>query len=101
MTVHTRISANGRIVIPAAMREKLGLRKDESVVMEIQDGTLRIESYLSRIRRIQAEFAHLSPAGLLASEELILERRQEALLENETPERARQLRRIRDGYESA
>jgi AbrB family looped-hinge helix DNA binding protein len=101
MTAHTRISANGRIVIPAAMREKLGLRKDESVVMEVQDGTLRIESYLSRIRRIQAEFAHLSPAGLLASEELILERRQEALLENETPERARQLRRIRDGYESA
>lgn len=99
MVAHTRINANGRIVIPAAMREKLGLQKDDSVIMEVEDGVLRIESYISRIRRIQAEFAHLAPAGgLLVSDELILERRQEALLENETPERARELRRIRDGF---
>ena len=99
MVAHTRINANGRIVIPAAMREKLGLQKDDSVVMEVEDGVLRIESYIARIRRIQAEFAHLAPAGgLLVSDELILERRQEALLENETPERARELRRIRDGF---
>jgi len=99
MVAHTRMNANGRIVIPAIMREKLGLRKDDSVVMEVEDGVLRIESYLARIRRIQAEFAHLAPSnGLLASDELILERRQEALLENETPERARELRRIRDGF---
>jgi AbrB family looped-hinge helix DNA binding protein len=99
LTAHTRINANGRIVIPAAMREKLGLQKDDSIVMEVEDGVLRIESYLSRIRRIQAEFAHLAPAGgLLASDELIMERRHEALLENETFEHARELRRIRDGY---
>jgi AbrB family looped-hinge helix DNA binding protein len=99
LTAHTRINANGRIVIPAVMREKLGLQKDDSIVMEIEDGVLRIESYLSRIRRIQAEFAHLAPVGgLLASDELIAERRQEALLENETFERARELRRIRDGF---
>jgi AbrB family looped-hinge helix DNA binding protein len=99
LTAHTRINANGRIVIPAAMREKLGLQKDDSIVMEVEDGVLRIESYLSRIRRIQAEFAHLAPVGgLLASDELITERRQEAQLENETFERARELRRIRDGF---
>jgi AbrB family looped-hinge helix DNA binding protein len=99
LTAHTRINANGRIVIPAAMREKLGLQKDDSIVMEIEDGVLRIESYLSRIRRIQAEFAHLaSVGGLLASDELVMERRQEAQLENETFERARELRRIRDGF---
>ena len=99
LTAHTRINANGRIVIPAAMREKLGLQKDDSIVMEIEDGVLRIESYLSRIRRIQAEFAHLAPVGgLLASGELIMERRQEAQLENESFERARELRRIRDGF---
>lgn len=99
LTAHTRINANGRIVIPAVMREKLGLQKDDSIVMEVEDGVLRIESYLSRIRRIQAEFAHLAPVGgLLASDKLITERRQEAQLENETFERARELRRIRDGF---
>jgi len=99
LVAYTRINANGRIVIPAAMREQLGLRKEDSIVMEVEDGVLRIESYLARIRRIQAEFAHLAPpGGMLSSDELILERRREALLENETFERARELRRIRDGY---
>jgi AbrB family looped-hinge helix DNA binding protein len=96
----TKLSPNGRIVIPIAIREALGLKPGESVVMDIEDGILRIESYHARIRRIQEEFAHFAPQGRSASDELIAERRQEALLEQETFERARELRRIRDGYQS-
>ncbi|MGB6744944.1 MAG: AbrB/MazE/SpoVT family DNA-binding domain-containing protein [Terracidiphilus sp.] len=96
----TKLSPNGRIVIPAAIRDELEIKPGESLLMEVEDGVLRIESYRSRIRRIQKEFAHLVPPGRCVSDELIAERRQEALLEQEDFERARELRRIRDGYQS-
>jgi AbrB family looped-hinge helix DNA binding protein len=95
----TKLSPNGRIVIPAALREALGIQPGESLVMDVEDGVLRIESYRARIHRIQKEFAHLAPSGRYASDELIAERRQEAALEQESFERARELRRIRDGYQ--
>jgi AbrB family looped-hinge helix DNA binding protein len=95
-----KLSHNGRIVIPASIREALNLQPGESLLMDVQDGVLRIESYRARIRRIQREFAHLIQPGRLASDELIAERRREAQLEQEDFERARELRRIHDGYAS-
>jgi AbrB family looped-hinge helix DNA binding protein len=100
VSAKTKLSPNGRIVIPAAIRDALDLQAGESLLMEVEDGVLRIESYRARIRRIQKEFAHLVPPGVCISDELIAERRQEALFEQETFERARELRRIRDGYQS-
>ncbi len=94
------LAANGRVVIPAAIREAMGLEPGENLVLDVVDGILRIEPYRARIRRIQKEFAHLIRPGILASDELIAERRQEAQLEMEGLERARELRRIRDGYQS-
>lgn len=96
----TKLSPNGRIVIPAAIRDALNLQPGESLVMDVEDGVLHIESYRARIRRIQQEFSHLVTPGRLASDELIAERRREALLEQEGFERARELRRIRDGSPS-
>jgi AbrB family looped-hinge helix DNA binding protein len=96
----TKLSPNGRIVIPAVIREALGIKAGESLLLDVEDGVLRIESYRARIRRIQKEFAHLVPPSRCISDELIAERRQEALLEQENFERARELRRIRDGYQS-
>lgn len=97
--VTTRVNENGRIVIPAAIRQRMNLQPGDSIVMEVEDGVLRIESYRARIRRIQEEFKKFARPGVLASDELIAERRREALLEQEDFERARELRRIRDGYQ--
>ena len=83
-SVRSKINQNGRIVIPAAIRQEMGLKTGESVVMALEDGVLRIESYRSRIRRIQEEFRKLIPAaGMLMSDELIAERRAEARREME------------------
>jgi AbrB family looped-hinge helix DNA binding protein len=97
----TKLNPNGRIVIPAAIREELGLQPGETLLMDVEDGVLRIESYPARIRRIQKEFAHLIPPGRCLTDELIAERREEARLELEDFERARELRRIRDGYQAS
>jgi AbrB family looped-hinge helix DNA binding protein len=85
----TVLAANGRIVIPAAIRETLGFKPGETLVMDVEDGVLRIESYPTRIRRIQREIAkYIKPRpGILASDELIAERREEARREEEELQR--------------
>jgi AbrB family looped-hinge helix DNA binding protein len=86
-SVSSKINQNGRIVIPAAIRREMGLKAGESLLMDVEDGVLRIESYPVRIRRIQQEFAQYNRPGVLASDELIAERREEARREEEEMER--------------
>jgi AbrB family looped-hinge helix DNA binding protein len=72
------LSANGRIVIPAAIREALGIQAGDPIVMEVEGGVLRIESFRQRLGRIQDEIIRLvGPERSLAGE-LIAERREEA-----------------------
>jgi AbrB family looped-hinge helix DNA binding protein len=92
----TRISANGRIVIPAAIREAIGVKPGDSIVMEAQDGVLRIESYPTLVARIQREFAHLIKPGVLASDELIADRREEVRREEEEFQRSLEEERLRN-----
>ena len=79
----SRLNANGRIVIPVAIREKMGIKPGDAVFMTLEDGVLRMESHMSRIRRIQEEFKPFAKPGVLASDELIAERREEARREME------------------
>ena len=79
----TVLAANGRIVIPAAIREALGFKPGETLLMDIEDGALRIESYPSRVRRVQESILQYIPAGRMLSEELIAERREEVRREAE------------------
>ena len=82
--VRCKINQNGRIVIPAAIRQEMAL------LMEVEDGVLRIESHRARIRRIQEEFKKIiPPGGMLMSDELIAERREEARREEEELQRDR------------
>jgi AbrB family looped-hinge helix DNA binding protein len=88
-SVKSRINENGRIVIPSAIRREMGLKAGDAVLMEVEEGVLRIETHQSRIQRIQREIARCCKPGLLASEELIAERREEARREEEELERDR------------
>jgi AbrB family looped-hinge helix DNA binding protein len=85
----TKLSENGRIVIPAAMREALGFKPGETLVMDVHEGTLRIETYWSRVKRIQAQIAEWIPEGVSLADELIAERRREAQKEQEEWDRER------------
>jgi AbrB family looped-hinge helix DNA binding protein len=90
-----RLSPNGRVLIPAAIRAEMGFEPGESLFMDVEDGVLRIESFRARIRRIQQEFAQYVKPGVLASDELIAERREEARREEEEMERDRELYQAR------
>jgi AbrB family looped-hinge helix DNA binding protein len=77
--VISKINDNGRIVIPAAIRQRMGLKPGDAVVLTLgNDGVLRVESQLAKIRQVQAEFRRFTETGVLASDELIAERRQQA-----------------------
>jgi len=81
---NARINESGRIVIPAAIREQMGLKPGEAVVMELEDGILRIESHRAHIRRIQQEFKRpVEPGQKLASQQLIEDRQEETTHEME------------------
>ncbi len=99
-SVRSKINQNGRVVIPAALRQQMGIETGETVLMDVEDGVLRIESHRARIRRIQEEFKKIiPPGGMLMSDELIAERREEARREEEEMERDRELyqTRLRNG----
>ena len=83
----TRISPNGRIVIPASIRQHLCVKPGDPVLMEVEDGVLRIESYPTRIARIQRELAQYIPPGVSLADELVAERREEARREQEEIDR--------------
>lgn len=78
-----RINENGRIVIPAEIRQKLGLNPGDTLYLTTEGDTLKIESHRARIRRIQESLRHLIPPDRLLSDELIADRREEARREME------------------
>ncbi|MGB6690414.1 MAG: AbrB/MazE/SpoVT family DNA-binding domain-containing protein [Terracidiphilus sp.] len=92
-----RLSPNGRIVIPATIRKELGVEPGDTILLEAEDGVLRIESVPTRVARIQRGFAHLvKPGGPFASDELIAERREEARREEEQFQRSPIEERLRN-----
>ena len=76
--VHAKINENGRIVIPAAMREALGIVPGEEVVLRIEDDELRITTMRHRIERARELVRrHVKPGRSLV-DELMAERRKAA-----------------------
>ena len=81
--VKSKINGNGRIVIPAEIRSKMGIKPGDTLFLSLEGDVLKVESQLARIRGIQESLRALIPGDRLLSDELIAERREEARRETE------------------
>lgn len=78
LKARTRLGQKGRVVIPAAMRQALGIDAGGVLDLRLIDGELRISSIRSRILRAQARASRYVKPGTLVSDELSAERREAA-----------------------
>ena len=77
----TKLDRHGRIVIPAEYRRALGLREGDPVMVQLDDGELRVLTRAQAIRRAQEIVAKYISPGRSLVDELIAERRAEAARE--------------------
>ena len=73
-----RVNENGRVVIPADFRKRLGIRVGDEVVLQIQDDELRITTLKRNIERAQRLVRKHAKPGTSLVDELIAERREAA-----------------------
>lgn len=77
MLDRVKLGEGGRLVIPAAMREALGVKPGDEMALEVENGELKVKSYRSVISDLQAEFSELVPAGTDVVGDFLKERKEE------------------------
>ena len=79
--LRVKVGEGGRLVIPAEYRKALGIHVGDEVVLSLDDDQLRIYTIAAAIRRAQEMVRqYVDPARNL-TDELIAERRAEAVRE--------------------
>ena len=71
------VGPQGRIVIPAHIRDALDIRPGQELIARVEDGHLVLESRDQVLARIRSWFAHV-PSEVSLVDELIAERKEEA-----------------------
>ena len=74
----TKVGPGGRVVLPAAMREVLGLAPGDDVLISLEEHEIRLLPRNEAIRQAQAMVRELVPEGVSLADELIADRRREA-----------------------
>lgn len=73
-----RVAEGGRIVIPAAVRERLGVEVGSDVVVTVEDDHATLTSARAARRRAQQRVRRYVDPKASLSEELMAERKREA-----------------------
>ena len=82
-TISVRVERSGRILIPAAVRRQLNLKEGTEVILRVSETGIQMGTREQALARIRKRLRRYIPEGRLLSEELIQERRAEALLEEQ------------------
>jgi len=86
-TASLRVGPQGRVVIPAGMRRRLGIGSGETLTAHIESDRLILERREHVLERLRSELRKATPKGRSMVDELIAERRAEAEREASEHER--------------
>jgi len=75
--VKIRLGPDGRVVIPAAFRDALGLREGDILFARIESGEIHLLTSAAAMRRARAIVRQFVPEGVSLVDELIEDRRRE------------------------
>ncbi|MBV8752780.1 MAG: AbrB/MazE/SpoVT family DNA-binding domain-containing protein [Hyphomicrobiales bacterium] len=82
-SIKVRLGPEGRVVIPATIREALGLKEGDVLFARLEGGEIKLLTPDAAMRRAQAIVRHFVPEGVSLVDELIADRRHEAAREME------------------
>lgn len=75
--IQMKVSDGGRVVIPAEIRQSMGLKEGDVVLWEMRDGVAMLTTRLAQLRQAQALVRQYVPEGTALVDELIADRRAE------------------------
>jgi len=78
-----KVEKSGRILIPAAVRRQFDLKEGTEMILRVDETGIRLGTREQALARIRKRLRRYIPEGRLLSEELIEERRAEALREEQ------------------
>jgi AbrB family looped-hinge helix DNA binding protein len=73
-----RMNDNGRILIPAEARKRLGIRQNEELLLRVDDQGLHVAPLVRHLRAFRSEMREDIPSGVSLLEQLRLMRAQDA-----------------------
>ena len=82
-TARVKVDNQGRLLIPADIREQLGIKAGDRLTLRVEDGELIVLTFRAGIRRAQRIAAKYRIPGQSLVDELIADRRAEAAAEAE------------------
>ena len=78
LAVQTSLGPDGRLLIPAAIRDAAGIQRGDKVRLRVEDGRIVVSSVRADWKRIQGIAAHLKKPGESVVDQFLAERRAEA-----------------------
>ncbi|TAM10319.1 MAG: AbrB/MazE/SpoVT family DNA-binding domain-containing protein [Nevskiaceae bacterium] len=78
MQESVKVTGNGRIVIPSAVRKRLQIKSGDELLLDVGNGELRLRTVPAAIAQAQARLRRYVKTGQRLSDELIQDRRAEA-----------------------
>jgi AbrB family looped-hinge helix DNA binding protein len=81
--IKVKLGPDGRVVVPAVLREALGLKDGDTLIASIDQGELRFMTIQAAVRRAQTMLRQFVPEGVSLVDELIEDRRREVQQEEQ------------------
>lgn len=77
--IRTRLNENGALELPASVQRALGLHPGDEILLRVENNELRMTTTAKRVERAQQLFKKYVGEGVHLSDELIADRRKEAV----------------------